>query len=76
MPVPAGTVEPVMLRQRTVKAALDADESEPGGLAVARFALEQGDRAWNPGTVSAMIQGPAKVTYERFHGRTTVRIDR
>lgn len=62
----------VVLRERTVRAALDADESF--GFAVARFDIEEGDKAHNPDNPRAMILGPARLTYTRRDGRTTVRI--
>ncbi len=61
-----------MLRERTVRAALDRDESF--GFAVARFDIEEGDRAYDPGNPRAMILGPARLTYTRRDGRTNVRI--
>ncbi len=61
-----------MLREPTVRKALDDDESF--GFAVARFTIEDGDKAYNPDNPRAMILGPARLTYTRRDGRTTVRI--
>lgn len=66
-----GIVAAVKLRERTVRAALDADESF--GFAVARFDIEEGDLAHWPGERSWII-GPARLTYTRVSGRVTVRI--
>lgn len=58
------------LKQNTVRAALNRDESS--GFAVARFVLERGDVSWNPDDPHEPIAGPCSLTYERFHGRTVV----
>jgi hypothetical protein len=66
----SGIKERVRLQRQTVIKALNEDEAS--GFAVARFALEEGDTAWNPdGPVR--FAGPLKITYERHHGRVTVR---
>lgn len=67
-----GTLTCVILRERTVRKALDDDESF--GFALARFDIEEGDRAYNPDEPRRMIDGPARLTYQRRDGRTTVRI--